>query len=292
MQHVLDKFKDAGLVLVVKDRPIARVSTPIFQMDIKRGTTGNIRNEWFEIFSPAGTIVHVAAISKEWAQLVLAIKEVEQEFEEPINAWSIKNKTDEQVRDWAKKKNPRLKDTDIVKRGSSWFIKNKTTGRTRYFLLGRDERQLFMCQLPGVATSVKQAHASLKAPIVTLAEGRQAGRTIRQGEWFFVNATDKEVADIEKLLKANKLFIQTKVNIGRVIDTRASGNPHTADEVVVVPGFKLVDYGWAVRNREIFVRGKVRHKDHETVNFLSWRKVIRNREVQSQGSIAGGTWID
>jgi hypothetical protein len=82
--------------------------------------------------------------------------------------------------------------------------------------------------------------------------------------------------------------IQRKVAIGNAMGQRG-GNPHTADELVKISAPKL-DHGFTVNQREdIFVRGKVRHKDHKTVAFKQWRKVIRNAELAPTSGI---NWID
>lgn len=68
-------------------------------------------------------------------------------------------------------------------------------------------------------------------------------------------------------------------------DKEMRGNPHTADELVVLIGVS--------RDRKVFVRGSVRHSDHDPVKFPSWRKVIRNtEEIQPNGAAPGVGWVD
>jgi hypothetical protein len=252
------------------------------------------------MFMPEGTIVNVQAQDKEWAQLVLSVKEAVVDFEESLGRYNEKrwniHKNDPRWKPgeegWINSivTHNRHKREAYFKRDGEWFVKNKTTGSTRYFLLGRDERQLFMCQLKKNATSVRQAHDGLKAPTVILAEGKQRDRTIRQGEWFFLNPSEAELQNIATLLKQNKIFIKKKTRLPGL------GKPHVADEYVEVVG-EALEHGYRIRGRnEIFVRGKIRHSDHETVTFQHWRKVIRNNEETAHatvgGSVAGGTWID
>ena len=160
----------------------------------------------------------------------------------------------------------------------------KTTGQKRHFLCGLDERQLFIAQLSSPVSSVREAHDSLKRPEVTLVEGK-VGRIVRQGEWFFLAPTEEELERIRLGLKKNIIFIQRKVPIGR------GGNPHTADELLVLPGTRVPDGKFPVRATETFVRGSVRHIDHATASFMTWRKVIRNNEANA-GQALGVGWVD
>ena len=79
--NLQEGFEAAGLILKISKEPIARISVPVFQMDIKRSLKGNTRTEYFTIFQPEGTIAQVNCVSEEWAQLVLSIKEPIKTFE-------------------------------------------------------------------------------------------------------------------------------------------------------------------------------------------------------------------
>jgi len=285
--NLQEGFEAAGLVLKINTTPIAKTTVPVFQMDIRRELKGNSRKEYFVIYQPEGTIVQVSAVSKEWAQLVLSIKEPIKTFETEVHlGYRARNWDDPKIIKDLLERGAVRKAEDIVKRDNRWYSKQTTTGTTRFFLLGRDERQLFMCQIKRNATSIKDAHDSLKSPTVTLAEGKQLGKTIRQGEWFFVNATAAELDNIAYLLKANLVSIQKKIRVGGT-----TGKPHVADELIRLKGTKL-EHGFAVRSEDTYVRGSIHHSDHKTVKFSTWRKVIRNNEEVSAGAVAGGTWID
>ena len=175
-------------------------------------------------------------------------------------------------------------------------MKRRTSSQKRHFLCGLDERQLFIAQLPKAVSTVRDAHACLKRTELVLAEGKGIKAT-RQGEWFLVEATKEELDLIDLGLKKNLLVIEHSVPIGpfTVGGLRGSGrvrqglgNPHTADELLVLPGHPLA-HGFAVRSREVFVRGRIRHVDHGTVAFSQWRKVIRNNEP---GQAVGVGWVD
>jgi hypothetical protein len=49
---------------------------------------------------------------------------------------------------------------------------------------------------------------------------------------------------------------------------RDGGNPHFVDEICRVAG-----------RDETFVRGRVRHVDHQTIVLDVWHRVVRNNEV-------------
>jgi hypothetical protein len=167
-------------------------------------------------------------------------------------------------------------------------------------LMGLDERQLFIAELPRGVSTVMGAHRILKGGDVTLAEGSGI-KTVRQGEWFFLEASEEENRRIEEGLTKNWLILERDVPIGPFTDAsnrglggrrrvrQFRGNPHTADELVVIPG-NVLEHGWAVRGREVFIRGHVRHVDHATVTFPKWVKVLRNAEA-NVGQEFGG-WVD
>jgi hypothetical protein len=116
---------------------------------------------------------------------------------------------------------------------------------------------------------------------------------IRQGEWFFVPSPDLRVS--EMLILANEPLVRSR-----------GGKPHVCEQlfrfggetVYVSPGApnglteaeyaKLSDverkrWNWQVmrRNPKVYVRGRVRHLDHQTVTLLGWHQVLSNTEDQS-----------
>lgn len=340
LENLIKAFAKVGLTLTPASRPINATNTEIFQLDIKRKKSSDPRSEYFEVWpGHEGNLAVVQASDKDLSQVVLMVKEPRREFFEEVRFfWRFKGqKTREEVlsvvtgiklplsNDWERLNWARA-DRDLVYRDGKWWVRHFTTARTRHFLMGRDERQLFMCQLPKPCTSVKEAHESLKAPTLVMYEGQAPGRTIRQGEWFFVNTSDAEQNAIEQGIKTGKIQVLKKVNIGGLFGRR--GKPHTADELIVhrfrrgIEKGVGADAGGKVLNKRlarqvaqaneelsalreldsngklreqgqsIFVRGSVRHSDHETVKFSKWRRVIRNAERDEGQSQFGGRWID
>lgn len=301
---LIDAFHKAGLEIEISDKPIvSRANDDIIQMDIRRVLKGNSRREIFRIYMGAdGNEVQVRNTDKDLNQVVLYLREPERNVEISVPSFDVTRTYRQHGDDRAAVLNEALPDRRQQARVVEYNPKKgiirytqKTPKGARYFLAGRDERQMFMAQLPRACTTVKEAHASLKNPTVTLAEGRAEGRTVRQGEWFFVNPTKEELESIEAAIKKNHIVIEKKLAIGAMNPWRrqGGGKPHTADEIISLPG-RLLPHGHAVREREIYVRGKVSHADHKTVSFSSWRKVIRNAEGGAGAGIApiGVGWID
>ena len=300
------RFADAGLTLVLSKSSIIGGlrggAGSIVQIDVQRSVNGSRRHEWFRIFPGADdNRIEVVGTDKRLGQVVLLVHEAEREFTEGVSRWSLKG-VDLTQPGWkaavASKVGVRV--SDILGTPKAPLVRRRTSSEKRHFLMGVDERQLFIAQLRKGCSTVREAHASLKTTTVSLAEGQGLG-AIRQGEWFLIEATAAELANIEEGITKNLLVIEHNVPIGPFTDSSVRGgrgkrvrqfvgNPHTADELIVLPGRPLV-HGWPVREREVFIRGRVRHVDHATVKTANWRKVIRNSESNA-GRAAGVGWVD
>lgn len=301
---LIKKFGKLGLVLKILKTPMGgrRANKDIFQMDIKRKVIGTRRFEWFEIYTGhKSNIIHVLDTDIKLNQLLLLVKEAPREFEvEERKSWS-KERID------AKRKQLQNSRTSFTETEKSFIIKNKTFGGNRHFLMGVDERQLFVAQLKDGVTTINEARKQL-GNTVLFHEGARKMTPSRQGEWFFVKATEKQEEILELLIKKQRIFIIEKENIGKHAG-RPRGNPHTADELVVIPAKESIiveaqSSKWAkknkdltkvkaiypIRQKEVFVRGCVRHRDHKTIKYTHWHQVILNNE----GATASATqsWID
>jgi len=291
-QHLIERFAEAGLKLEIANSPIVGAgNNDIFQLDIPRKLKGNTRIEWFRIWPghETNTIV-VQNIDKVRKQLILMVREEEREFtrEEYVSEQQVVGL----------KVGGRLggfhggRILSIVEApkyghrkpsGTTYkvTVTQKTLVGKRHYLCGVDERQLFICQLPRGCATVDDAHRSLRRTELTLAEGKTRGRTIRQGEWFFVNLSQEDLDNLNAMLKKAPYMIRKKEAIG------SGGHPHVADEIVRIGGNKLL-HGYPVHEYEVYVRGSVTHVDHAPVRFAVWRRVIRNNEVGSPGANPDG----
>lgn len=278
MQELIKHFEKADLLLKIAKEPFGRNNRDVFGITILRKLKGNIRTEYFSMWpGNDSNRIEVVSVDPKRKQLVLMVHEQRRlvhhhlapTIPEPVIPKGAK-------------------DVEHNKNGSIDFTLFSPSAK-RHMLLGVDERQLFIAQLPRGVSTISEAHKSLKTTSVTLAEGKISGRTVRQGEWFLLNATEEELDAIKKAIKSNTAVILRKVAIGADSRGRVAGKPHTADELVKLPALKL-EHGFTVNQREdIFIRGKVRHKDHKTVAFKQWRKVIRNAELAPTSGI---NWID
>jgi hypothetical protein len=312
-EHLIKRFETAGLRLEVTTEPFVRSVTgrggrEIVQIDIQRKIKGSTRQEWFRIFpGHEDNRIEVVGTDKRIGQLVLMVHEPPREFEEIVPTATLSHVQKRDPDNWlallCKENNFREADVKIQRsfkgRASVVSVKRKTSSQKRHFLVGLDERQLFIAQLPKAVSTVRDAHVSLKRTELILAEGKM-GKATRQGEFFFVPTTAAERAKIETGLLKNLIVVEHQAPIGPFLSgnmrggkkiRQVRGNPHTADDLIVIPGDPPLGGTWAVRSRELFIRGKVRHVDHETVSFSQWVKVILNAEPNA-GQALGVGWVD
>ncbi len=281
MQRLVRRFSDAGLVLIPAGQPIGGPQNEsVFGMTILRKLRKNTRSEYFSIWpGDSSNRLEVVSVDKRKRHVVLLVHEPRREVHHRFTKAQAKRTSIPTAATGVKRN----------KDGSVEFV-TLSPSRKRHFLCGVDERQLFIAQLPRGVTTVRDAHGSLESVELTLFEGRAPGKTVRQGEWFFLNPTPEESEQLERTISDHSVVVQKKASIGRVAG-RNFGNPHTADEVVVLAAPRL-EHGHPVRERpDVFVRGRVRHPDHKTVSFKTWRKVIRNAETD-EGRMEGIDWID
>lgn len=261
------RFAAARLPLELADEPIGRVSsTDIFGMDIQRKLSRDWRTEYFRIWpGHVRNRIEVLGTDNRLCQLVLLVHEPARFFETRVPKRALP-----------------AGDQRIVRADGQfhWIIRERTPDFKRHYLCGVDERQLFIAELPRGVSTVRDAHRVLKADEVLLAEGKR--RVTRQGEWFFLELTPEEDQRLSAALPTAIVERRRPVGLG--------GHPHTADEVVRLPGLRL-EHGHPVRSFDVFARGRVRHVDHKTVVLAHWHKVVRNTEPNA-GRMATIAWID
>ena len=189
---------------------------------------------------------------------------------------------------------------DVQPRDRHLLLLSRSAAEKHRFLLGHDERHWFVAGIPESkpVSRVRDAKQALKPDLVQSSERgvrtkyrdrRSNEARIRQGEWFFVPAPQVRV---ELLLVLRNEPI-----------ARGRGKPHVCEElyrfggetVYVSPGapngltdeqYRALSEGersrwnWRVmrRNPKVYVRGRVRHRDHKTVVLDGWHEVLSNTE--------------
>lgn len=253
-------FQAAGLRLALPDRPLVPVNSDIFQMDIQRLRGGESFRLWKGHPSNA---VRVTDADKGRRQLVLLVQEPPRSFEHRV--W--KGMAAEPPGEF--RAFPLLRETP-----TEWVFERWTASTMRRYLCGMDERHLFIAEFAG-GTTVRDAHRLLKPAAVRDADRSAPGRTLRQGEWFFVAPSSAELRLLELRVSESPYLVHRHRSLG------GNGRPHLADEVVQLD-----------RSR-VYARGAVRHPDHKTLRLPGWRRVHRNAEVRGPSMGSNGIfWID
>lgn len=278
MSQLVHRFALARLDLTLAKGPIVGDAHAVFQMDIQRRTPWDARSEHFVLWPGHNENLVVAqSVDRDARQLVLMVKEQRRDFWEPVPDQIFRmHLRGGRVDVVGLARRAQVTVSEVQVRNGHAFVLRRTPDRKRHLLMGRDERQLFMCRLPRPCTTVQQAHTALRAPLAVSADA------LRQGEWFFLPATETEVLELTDAIKALRALVHRRANIGAFIPR--AGKPHVADELVV---FRAED-----GSRHVFVRGAVRHVDHKTVQLLRWHRVVKNLEVQEGASAFGGRWMD
>ena len=186
----------------------------------------------------------------------------------------------------------------------------RENGEKHKFLCGHDERHWFVAAIPesasGVAT-VRTAKEALKPREVQIVQAtkqlkakarnrRKNAAYIRQGEWFFIPAPSLQVDP--KLILCNEPI--TRGNGGKPhwaeecfrrggqVVYVCSRHPGGVSQVVYLLTLKqnraAKNWGWRMmlRNPEVYVRGRIRHSDHSTIQLHGWHRVLMNTETQAK----------
>jgi hypothetical protein len=176
--------------------------------------------------------------------------------------------------------------------------------KSRY-LLGHDERHWFVAAIPesSPVSTVEAAKQALKPEAVLAAERglsskyrhrRRNDAWLRQGEWFFLPAEPKLNPGVLAVFRNEPIM-------------RGGGKPHMCEELVRAGGimvyvsrrypqgltqadFNKLEEGvrrtntWRVmkRDMDVYVRGRVRHPDHATLQLDGWHRVLSNTELRAR----------
>lgn len=176
------------------------------------------------------------------------------------------------------------------------------------FLCGHDERHWFVASLPAAGvTDVTSAMEALKPTAAVWSQRRNGVRQkdrnkrhnagfIRQGEWFFIPEPNFSpwVSDIiQKDEPLSRGFGSKPHRVSELL--RHGGeqvyvNWRTKAMLSVAQYTSQLRQGrlknardWSVQwlANEVYVRGKVRHADHKTIELKGWHRVAMNAEPTS-----------
>jgi hypothetical protein len=169
------------------------------------------------------------------------------------------------------------------------------------FLLGHDERHWFVAGIPEKTpvSRVRDAKHALKPEAVQNSERgirtknrdrRRNAARIRQGEWFFLPASNTLV---EKLLVLrNEPLVRSGGGKAHLCDelyrfggetvyvSPSAQNGLTEEQYRTLSDQQRNRWSWRImrRNPRVYVRGRVRHPDHKTVVLNGWHEVLSNTE--------------
>jgi hypothetical protein len=178
------------------------------------------------------------------------------------------------------------------------------------FLCGHDERHWFVAGVPEAVrgvSSVRAAMDALKPAAVVQAElragvkprdrhRRKNAAFLRQGEWFFIPASDL-VVDPFRVRRNEPLTRGGRASKPHMLEfayrrggTTVYVSPQYATGVeekvykrllVERPETRRMRWLTMTRDPELYARGFVRHADHATVTLPGWHWVVMNTEGQS-----------
>lgn len=255
---LVSQFARARLDLKVTAAPLINAgNSAIVQLDIARDPQrfllwkGDAHNQLF-----------VQGTDRKLQQLVLFVKEPRRAFEVRVRKEQVAGRK-------------------IVRKDSHFaWVQEFTTAAQRHLLCGMDEQHYFVAQLPYGASTVQEAHLALSNPAAKSAAQKAGSKLIRQGEWFFVRATQAELA----ALAATKRPSQRNVAVSDGTNAFRRGRPHVVNELLRLRGVvpPLVEGA-------VYVRGKIRHPDHRVLELYEWHRVFGNAEASQP---VGVQWAD
>jgi hypothetical protein len=258
-------FSRGSLGFKLLSNPIDSQSPSIFQMDIQQSPKFG---EYFRIWPGArDNEIEALSFDEPRRQLVLRVKEPRRRFLQVVrkSPWNRQAEVEEQAR----ASGGRI----LSETRHEWRLELWTPIDDRRFLCGMDDLHLFVAQVRDGET-VAQAHESLKPRAVREREVLQPGRILRQGEWFFLPLSADEAERLAAQMAAWPRSLKRRHPVG------PGRRPHVADELVKVD-WRVKTLHREKRYPEVYAQGTVVHPDHRDLHLDGWRKVVRNREVNT-----------
>lgn len=148
--------------------------------------------------------------------------------------------------------------------------KQMTPEEKRYYLMGMDERSLFISGLPADVPddieSVQDAYTLLKPHEVEDAEN-EGRRVMRQGEWFFVKMTQSEEKSMFTHVDEHPELLKRSYRL-----RRGGNRPHMCKQYV---GLR--------RGKKRHAQGMITHLQHVPLRLPTWHRIYGNLETESPG---------
>lgn len=173
------------------------------------------------------------------------------------------------------------------------------------WLCGHDERDWFVAAATG--TSIAEAKQNLKPEEVRVVEMKVSKKKrnkrkneafLRQGEWFFVPATAKEVPATPVIHKdepmsrpgGGKPHIVEEVfrTGGKAVWADSQSRVISDKEYAELSSIQKSRYSQRQANANVYCRGYVKHPDHTTIILVGWHKILMNTENRNR---SGATMV-
>jgi hypothetical protein len=198
---------------------------------------------------------------------------------------------------------------DVRRTDRHLLLMVRENGEKHKFLCGHDERHWFVAAVPESAPvgTVRAAKEALKPAEVRALQSRKGLRAEarnrrknaayrRQGEWFFIPASDLKVDERlvlrdEPLRRGNggkphwaEFCFRTGGATVYVCSRYPNGVSETRYRSILAGNPKAKSWRWRnmLRNPGVYVRGRIRHADHATIALHGWHRVLMNTEDQSK----------
>lgn len=204
--------------------------------------------------------------------------------------------------------NVNLEILDIKPKDRHLLLMTRTSEGKSKFLCGHDERDWFVAAIPesSSASNVVTAMEALKpTPVKEVQDKkgvkgkdrkkRKTNAYIRQGEWFFIPCPNLKV-NKDLVLKNEPLrrgrskphMAELLYRIGGTTVWVNSSHPNglTQKQFDALcrenPEERKKGYRQMQRDPKVYVKGKIRHSDHKTIELDFWHEVQMNTETKAK----------
>lgn len=275
-QEVCDAFHDIGLMAVVPARP--PLGPQVFSMGLDKSS------EVFRFWVGVAKVDVIDVMEEPKRQAVVRVVENAHKVTMLKKIWTngSNNPEDYVTTEFPSGTTFKFGDTGNTKQDPWGRYYNRTPVIANVpkfdntFLMGYDEVKCFISQLPTQVKKVSAAHKILRPPAL-------AKTALRQGEWFFVPATQEEILDINNFKERNNVRVRGQAQRARQIEIKNQAeNIYRHNSIPLVASSSHRALQRIVVGDTTFARGYVfdgRYGRHARLPLEGWHRVIRNMEV-------------